>query len=271
MNINIINFSPYKEQFEEMWYWGFLDYIKKHPGHNVLLNVVKSSGVDITLDFQGNFLRMGHKLSNLSGIKILYYQDNLQRFSDHFKSIEKKYDMIFLCHANPLIDNVRYFKSDFAYCPYTHFPVSKTKTVDVCFVGTHHPAGRDFIKDIPNITIYGNNWGGEFFPVFTARKRAVYAKAKIILNQHIRGDSGNMRDFECLAMKTFLLSDLVPKDLEGGMVKYTGLKDLYEKMDYYLHNDKAREKIAKRGKELVKRYTYEYRVGEMMKWIKKIF
>ena len=268
MIINLINLSPYVEQFEEMWYHGFLGYIKKHPEHQVVVNRLKSSEVDITLDFQGNFLTEGHKLSNLSGKKILYFQDNLHRFGDWFRSIEKQYDLIFLLHNNPLIDNNRYYQLSGGYASEMHFPVKKKKTIDVCFVGTRHPAGREFIKDIPNIKIFGNDWEANIFPVYKAQKRAVYAKTKIMINQHVSGDTENMRDWECLAMKTFMLSDLVPKELEGGIVKYNGFDDLCEKVKYYLHNDKAREEIASRGKELVKPYTYEYRVGEMMEWIK---
>ena len=264
MIINLINLSPYVEQFEEMWYHGFLGYIKKHPEHQVVVNRLKSSEVDITLDFQGNFLTEGHKLSNLSGKKILLFQDNLHRFGDWFWSIEKQYDLIFLAHNNPIVDDQRYFHLLLAYAPGMHFPVKKNKTIDACFVGTRHPAGREFIKDMPNIKIFGNDWGSNIFPVYKAQKRAVYAKTKIMINQHISGDTENMRDWECLAMKTFMLSDLVPKELEGGMVKYSDFDDLNNKVKYYLDNPKEREQIALRGYELVKPFTYEKRAEEMM-------
>lgn len=268
MIINVINISPYVEKFEEMWYHGFLDYTKKHSEYQVVVNRLKGSDVDITLDFKGVFLREGHKLSNLSGKKILYFQDNLHRFGDWFRSIEKQYDMIFLLHNNIIIDNRRFFKAHIGYCPYTHFPVSKNKTIDVCFVGTHHPEGRDFIRHMPNIKIYGNNWDSRTTAVYNAQKRAVYAKAKIMINQHTHGDTENMRDWECLAMKTFLLSDLVPKELKGGMVLYDGVDDLKQKIQYYLDNPIEREQIALRGYELVKPFTYERRAEEMMEVIK---
>ena len=267
MIINIINLSQYVEKFEDMWYNGFLGYTKKHPEHHVVINQAKSSDVDITIDFQGNFLKVGHKLSNLSGIKILYYQDNLHRFKDHFESIEKLYDLVFLLHDNPIIDNDRYHQLSAAYAPEMHFPLKKKKSIDVCFVGTHHPEGRDFIRDIPNIKIYGNEWGGDIFAVYKAQKRAVYTKTKVMLNQHIRGDTENMRDRECLAMGTFMLSDLVPKELEGGMIQYCNFADLVEKMSYYLDNKKERKKKAQKGLKIVQPYTYEKRAEEMMEVI----
>ena len=262
MKINITNFSPYIEQSEEMWYRGFKDYVKKHPEHQVILNSM--TGADWTLDFQSNFLMDGRKLSDLSGKKILYFQDNLHRFGDYFWSIENQYDIVFLAHSNPIIDNVRYFKLGFGYCPYTHFPVKKKKNIDVCFVGTHHPQGRDFIKKIPNIKIYGNYWGNGIFPVYHAQKRAVHAKTKIMLNQHISGDTQNMRCWECLAMGTFMMSDIVPKELEGGVIMYDGFDDLIMKIEYYLDNEKEREKIAAKGRKMVQPYTYEKRAEELM-------
>ena len=264
MKINIINLSPYVEQLEDMWYRAFLGYTKKHPEYQVVVNQAKGSDVDITLDFQGNFLKAGNKLSNLSGKKILYYVDNLHRFGDHFWSIEKFYDMVLFVHNNSIIDSKRYYQLSAAYAPEVHFPVIKKKTIDVCFVGTHHPEGRDFIRRIPNIKIYGNDWDSSITAVYKAQKRAVYAKTKIMLNQHIGGDTQNMRSWECLAMGTFMLSDLIPKELEGGAVMYNNYDDLIMKLEYYLDNEKEREKIAEKGRKMVQPYTYEKRVEEMM-------
>lgn len=267
MIINIINFSLYVEQFEEMWYHGFLEYTRKNPEHQVVLNILKSSEVDITLDFKGNFLRHGNKLSNLSGKKILYFQDNLHgNFGGLFWDIEKQYDLIFLLHNDSIVDKQRYFHLSPGYAPEICFPIKRKKVINVCFVGTCHP-GKEFIKDIPNIRLFGNGWGANISPIYKARKRAVYAKTKIMINQHAIGDTENQRCWECLAMKTFLLSDLVPKELEGGIVKYDGFDDLLEKIRYYLDNKKEREEIAEKGWKIVQPYTYEKRVAEMMEVI----
>jgi spore maturation protein CgeB len=68
-------------------------------------------------------------------------------------------------------------------------------------------------------------------------------------------------------MRTFMLSDLVPKALEGGMVKYDSFDDLLVKIDYYLEHEAERKAIAEKGKELVKPYTYEKRLEEMIEVI----
>ena len=208
--------------------------------------------------------RLVKQVGKMSGLKLLYFPDNLDRAGDVFYRFENLYNYVFFAHTNTLIDNKRYFHLPVAYDPYTHYPLTRTKTIDVAFVGTKHK-DRAHIAKIPGIKIYGNEWGDGIYPVYSAKKRKIYAQTKIMVNHHVDGDtSPNMRTFECLAMNTFLLSDLVPKELEGGMAKYTSFDDLLTKIEYYLEHEDERKAIAEKGKELVKPHTYEARMGQML-------
>jgi len=68
-------------------------------------------------------------------------------------------------------------------------------------------------------------------------------------------------------MGTFILSDLVPGYLDGGMVKYNSFDDLLAKLDYYLEHEEERTSLSTMGRVLVKPYTYELRMAEMMEAI----
>jgi spore maturation protein CgeB len=228
--------------------------------------VINGADGDVILDIKCKFVEQVQKME---GIKVLYFPDNLDRFGNLFDIYEQHYDFIFFAHENEKIDNTRYFHLPLAYDPYTHYPVKRRKTIDVAFVGTAHK-DRAHIAKIPGIKIYGNEWGDGIHPVYSTKKRKIYAKTKIMVNHHVEGDtSPNMRTFECLAMKTFLLSDLIPKELEGGMIKYYSFDDLLVKIEHFVKYEDEREEIAKKGKELVKPHAYEARMGQMLEVISK--
>jgi len=79
----------------------------------------------------------------------------------------------------------------------------------------------------------------------------LYSNAKIVLNCTGEDSVGigmiNMRPLEVFACKGFLLTDYLPKKLEGCAVLTEGGDDLLEKIDYYLKNPQQREEIAQRG------------------------
>ncbi len=261
--MTIINFmyaEVYNDSLELFFKRGLRDYVANH-NNSLVLNGIEGN---VILDIKCKFVE---RVQKMKGVKVLYFPDNLDRFGKLFEACEQYYDLIFFAHENKKIDNKRYFHLPVAYDPYTHYPFDIRKTIDVAFVGTKH-RDRRHIAEIPDIKIYGNEWGDGIYPVYSAEKRKVYAQTRIMVNHHVDGDtSPNMRTFECLAMKTFLLSDLVPEELEGGMVQYNGQSDLETKIAYYLGHDDERTAIAVRGYELVQPYTYEKRMEEMIEVI----
>jgi len=265
--INFLNVEVYNDSLELFFRRGLQDHVKKHKEFRLVEN--RTDG-DINIDVKCRFYDY---IQSMTGKKVLYFPDNLDRAGEVFNTFEHLYDYVFFAHTNDLIDNSRYFHLPVAYDPYTHYrlskddtiyPLTKKDTIDVAFVGTKHE-GREFLTEVPGINIYGNEWGNTIWPIYSSLKRKVYSKTKIMINHHVAGDtSPNMRTFECLAMGTFLLSDLVPKELEGGMVKYNSFDDLLTKIDYFLDHEEEREAIAERGYELVQIYTYEYRMAKLL-------
>lgn len=219
---------------------------------------------DVILDVKCHFV---NAIKKMKGIKVLIFPDVVWRFKELFDTYEKYYDYVFFLSEDDRVDNKRYFYMGIGYDSEEHHYIPKRKKADVCFVGTKHK-GREWIASIPNIKIYGNDWGNGIYPVYGAKKRAIHAQTKIMVNTHVKGSSENMRDTETLAYRTFLLSDVVPEYLENGMVKYSGFGDLVKKIEYYLEHKKEREQIVEEGYNKVKKYTYEYRISQMIEAIK---
>jgi hypothetical protein len=259
--INFLNEEVYTDSLELFFKRGLRDYIKKNLNYTLVENGTHG---DVILDLKCRFVEQVRKMK---GVKVLYFQESLDRFGELFETYEQYYDFIFFAQKNAKIDNTRYFHLPLAYDPYTHFPLERRKMIDVAFVGTKH-IDRAHIAKIPGIEIYGNGWGDTIYPAFGAKKRSIYEWTKIMVNHHARGDTSSMRTFECLAMGTFLLSDLVWEYEDGGMVKYDSFDDLLTKIDYYLEHEDEREAIAAKGKELVKPYTYEARMAQMLEVVR---
>jgi spore maturation protein CgeB len=256
--INFVYAETYPNSLEQYMERALEAYVKKRPQDTLVLN---GTDGDVILDIKCRFVE---RVQKMKGTKVLYFPDNLDRFGDLFNKYEQHYDFIFFAHGNDKIGKPRYYHLPLAYDPYIHFPLDRKKTIDVAFVGTNHK-DRAHIAKIPGIKIYGNEWGDGIFPVYSAKKRSVYAQTKIMVNHYVAGDtSPNMRTFECLAMRTFMLTDLVPKTLEAGMVRYKGQSDLEAKLAYYLEHEAEREAIAAKGYELVQPHTYEKRVEALI-------
>ncbi len=104
-------------------------------------------------------------------------------------------------------------------------------------------------------------------PVFLEDMFKVFKRSKIVLNTHsnITGEGkGNMRVYEALGSGSFMLSDhgIYPEYLEPDkdFVTYNNKKDMFEKIEYYLKNDKEREEIALNGYKKISKY-YSTEIG----------
>lgn len=161
-----------------------------------------------------------------------------------------------------------------------HYPIKveenevKKWGADIVFIGTYSPnekRGKWLEKlcgDGYNIKVYGNRWH-RCLKCSCLRKNkniayeAFYGKdfsriissSKIIINflrEHNK-DSHNSRTFEIPACKGFMLHEKVRKEatsiFEDGeeAVFFDSYKDLKNKIDYFLENNKERKKIANNG------------------------
>ena len=139
--------------------------------------------------------------------------------------------------------------------------VSVTKKYDVVFIGNLNDENRvqhldRLFKAFPNFY-----WNTQRFHEAAAK----FNQAKIVFNVSSRGEL-NMRHFEALGTKSFLLTDSIAADqnvfTEGKhFVGYSNMDDMIEKARYYLDHDAEREAIAAAGyKEAIENHTYLHRV-----------
>lgn len=107
---------------------------------------------------------------------------------------------------------------------------------------------------------------------------ALYNSSKICMNIHHpqSKDGINPRTFEILGSGGFQISDYKTTmenyfKLDNEICCFTNQKDLFEKIEYYLHNEKEREKIAINGHKTVMKYhTFKNRAINILNEIEKI-
>jgi len=237
-------------------------------GHKVAVNVVEDVDVSIVVKF-------GADPRVLKGVKVLVWPDPVahENYADILDRYTPFFEHIFFCDLHPPDIMERYNAKflPFAVCRWMHYPVDvDERDIKVLFVGTNRP-GREFIPNVPGITIYGNEWAPYIRDVYDDTKRWVYARSKIILNNHYLGVGPNERTFQALGMRRFMLTDWVPGMDELGFenykhfVIYDGFNDLIDKIRYYIKNWMEREEIAEAGyKFVMKNHTYEKRLTEML-------
>ncbi|RDU36721.1 hypothetical protein DRW41_11745 [Neobacillus piezotolerans] len=144
---------------------------------------------------------------------------------------------------------------------------------------------QPFIDKGKAIAIYGMDWQnpnhrfnvpGPFAKGYLSHEESVYAysSAKITLGVHSITDSGtmqSMRTFEVLGCAGFFLTQRT-KAIESmfknhkHLVWSSSYDETVNLMEFYLKNEKEREKIAKTGQEFVyKHHTYKQRAAEIIK------
>ena len=142
------------------------------------------------------------------------------------------------------------------------------KRYDVCFIGNLNDENRvrhldRLFKEFPNFY-----WGNQRFHEAAEK----FNESKIVFNVSARGEL-NMRHFESLGTRSFLLTDNIPEDqnvfTEGlHFAGYSNMDEMIEKAKYYLAHDEEREKIAEAGyQEAISKHTYMHRVLQVLETI----
>jgi len=197
----------------------------------------------------------------------LIFTDLTTRFQEYYDSIKDNFDYIFLVHnEKDLIDNKRVFYLPVAYCPQEHYLIpGLRRDIDCLFIGTCHP-DREFLKNIPKITRYGNEWG-DTRDVYGNDYRNLCSRAKIIINHHYPGDTTNMRDYEAPNFQAMVLTDKTPFNDGKDCVVYRDKEDLENLIKYFLNYDDEREEIARQGFKTIKEGKFKYidRMEELLK------
>lgn len=147
-----------------------------------------------------------------------------------------------------------------------------SKKYDVAFVGHINSANRiealdRIFKEFPNF-FYGKRLFNQ--------AAEIYARSKIVFNISMTDDV-NMRCFEVLGSKSFLLTNWLPTIEELGFedgktcALYRTLDEAVEKARYYIEHEDERQKIVEAGHELaMSRHTIDHRVDIMLQEIKKL-
>jgi len=181
----------------------------------------------------------------------------------------------------------------FACDPEFHRPVEVTfeeKKIygsDVTFVGSFYPYRGQILEQISDfdLKVWGPGWD-KLSPRSPLKKLArdtklkpkewikIFSSSKINITIHYQDGKilcyqASPKVYETLACQSFLLVDN-QKDVrslfEDGrhLVIFNDIKDLREKIVYYLNNPEEREKIVKQGyQEVIQKHAYLHRLKQM--------
>lgn len=214
-----------------------------------------------------------------TGAPLIYWASDTHLGYEYRLEMAKKADIVFVAQK----DAVERFAKDGveatwlphaveprAYCDPSDSTGQKpydliSKKFDVCFVG--HISSENRIAALDRIFAeFPNFFYGQKLFNEAAEK---YAQSKVVFNIAMKDDL-NMRCFEAMGSKSFLITDRVQsiEDLfvDGKhLVLYKDLDEAVDKIRYYLANDDERNAIAEAGyKEVMKKHTIDCRVDVML-------
>lgn len=159
-----------------------------------------------------------------------------------------------------------------------YLKATKTKDIDVCFIGNYNKNNATIIQAIKdagiNIVVRGENWSED--TVSFEEKVDLYSRSKIVLgfsrtqnsNYAIKG-----QDFEVLMCGAFYLCEYNPELCDWlhphrELVFWDNIRDLIPKIKYYLKYDKQRTTIACMGHfKVATEHTWMDRFETMFRYI----
>lgn len=147
------------------------------------------------------------------------------------------------------------------------------RDIDVCFRGSFnpdvHPARIEFFRSLSEL-IPGDYGEGPY--------SEAYARSKIVINQ-VHNNDVNFRVFEALMSGALLITPKIENGInelfiEGqDFISYENgnVRDAYEKIYYFLKNDKERLEIAERGRrKVMEKHSAQVRAEQLCLKISKI-
>ena len=210
-----------------------------------------------------------HNMQELTCPKACYLIDSHLHLDNH-REIARHYDYVFIAQRAYVEElrriNPRTFWLPLGCDPDVHGKNSDRKLHEVGFVGGVSPGTRRaaLLSQLrAHISLH-------FERCFWDDMARVYSESQVVFNEAVNHDL-NMRFFEAMASGSLLLSDMAQgsgqDELFTAGEEYALYRDgsLVETARFYLENERIREKIARRGRQLVlNAHTYRHRVDDLL-------
>ncbi|MGE4356999.1 MAG: glycosyltransferase [Candidatus Omnitrophota bacterium] len=203
---------------------------------------------------------------------------HLKKSYRKIKRMVKNYDFIFCAQKEGALKLYKETGKKTFWIPWAcdeppadfKFVEDREKVWDICFIGT---SGKYSLRKVV-LEVLRINYKNIFIGRADYRElRDYYSKARIVVNYPINNDI-NARIFEAMSSGSLVITCRIKnngfseifEEGENIVVFEDILKDMKQKIDYYLQNKEERERITLKGFELVNRYhTYRHRLKEMFK------
>jgi len=244
-----------------------------NPPHRLSLSPLKEQDVDLLITLDPLICNVDlRKFKNAKKIYIAVDTHIERHRKTHLISMRlNEYDLVYVAHVRNLGEYASILGRNTVkhlplwYDELTYKPLTLRKDIDICFVGTMTSDRERVLKEIsrafPNYEIfYGTLYGRDV--------NVLYNRSRIVINLSRRKEV-NFRVFETLGSGAFLLTDYneeVEEYFKTGehLETFNDLTELLKKCDYYRNSDE-RERIAKKGHELVRhRDSSEVRVRQIL-------
>jgi hypothetical protein len=186
----------------------------------------------------------------------LWFMDPLISYDKEMREKTGLVDFFCCDKKNVFAAALKINKNSFHVCEgfdeLVEFPKNTSKDYDISFIGNIYGEREEWLRNIKKpVTVFSN--------VFTTDHSEKVSRTKINLNFCTDGGASD-RVYKVLAAGGFLISN----DWDGrsdmfeenkDLVIFTDIKDLNDKINYYLNNSGKREEIAKQGNKTVQKYN----------------
>lgn len=158
--------------------------------------------------------------------------------------------------------------------PAVHGDQHLERIYDVGFVGQVNAAYPQRVRLLNELerTYRVNDYRRPYYRQELAR---IYSQSKIVVNISHSNEIIPMRFFEAPAAGAMLLTQHSVNNGQGELLAegteyatFTSVEDALEKVDYYLHHEAERKKVARAGQAAVlERHTYAQRTAELLRTV----
>lgn len=273
-----------------------------HKMNNELSSLIRKNNYDLIIVLKGETVfPKTIRLAKKSGSKIVnWFMDPMLRLeTGYLFNVIGEYDYFFVKdlfikqRMNELgFDNVKFLLEAFDPEIFRKLNSGEKNTKyksEIAFVGNIYPYRQLLLKSfkgydfkawgqLVNVARNDVKWFYQGRTAVSEEANQIFNNGKVVFNSHTPWEisGSNVRLFEICGSGAFQLTDTTLYTnkifrINREIACYNDLKELKEKVDYYLRkeNKEERRKIAERGYiRAINDHTYEKRVNELFKLIK---